>query len=71
MGISAAQSERISRNHSSHGICKKFNMSLEPNIFEGHKIRYVKKARMWCKTWFENKKQKQQWAMNVADFTNI
>lgn len=24
-------------------------------------IKYVKRAKMWCKTWFEDFAQKQEW----------
>lgn len=26
-------------------------------------IKYVKRAKMWCKTWFEGASQKQEWTV--------
>lgn len=26
-------------------------------------VKYVKRAKMWCKTWFEGPAQKQEWTI--------
>ncbi len=33
----------------------------QQQYFEGAKIKYVVKAKRWCKTYFENGKQVQKW----------
>lgn len=33
------------------------------------KIKYVKRARMWVKTWFEADKQVQQWATTKQELS--
>lgn len=68
MSLSAAQSDRLQHNHSTSsggGIgTKNYIVSIEPNRFSEPKFKFVKKARMWCKTWFEGKDQKQEWLSN-------
>lgn len=33
-------------------------------------IKYVKRARMWCKTWFEGFTQKQEWSKEKPEESN-
>lgn len=33
----------------------------QPQYFEGERIKYVGKAKRYCRTWFENGKQQIEW----------
>lgn len=52
----------------------KASVGVKSRMVEGKvSIRYVKKARMWCKTWFEydhergTATQKQEWTIDKPE----
>ncbi len=41
----------------------------QQQYFTGHKIKYVKRAKMFCKTFFDvNGEQKREWALHYDGF---
>lgn len=44
-------------------MAHKSGKNLKSKMPEGAvSIKYVRRAGMWCKTWFENGQQKQEWS---------
>lgn len=45
-------------------MARKTGGGMKSKMPEGKiSIKYVKRARMWCKTWFEDYKQMQEWTL--------
>lgn len=74
MSLSYKQKQRKARNQREYGIGTRRTYPQQPNIWEGYRIKFVKKAKMWCKShWIlpEGYKKKptliQEWSINKPE----
>lgn len=45
-------------------MASKSGQGIKSKMPEGKvSIKYVKRAKMWCRTWFEGIQQKQEWSV--------